>query len=330
MRSLTLLCLGFLLIYGCAYAQKVPVKEVKKIMRAKELSIGEYSGEEIALVKTRLGRKWGLYQIDRFGGVEEFVYTELIPPRYDSLNLFKQGEHFQIVKQDKKYGILISPFENVENAQGTKCIYDHLIHKKVGNEDYVVFQENDKWGLLDWIHHFVIVDPVFENPNDVPLLKVDHYQIDAYQKAKKELVTDYVIFDPINGDGVLKARNRFTDKWGMYQYVGDRSSVLIPSAYDKIEFFPFNGSFTAVYNNSKVGFYLSPWTYGEDARQTVACIYEDYKKYNADGVSKLAVKKDGKWGWVNWITGEEQSEFIYATTDDLPYPYFYQSYEIEN
>jgi len=29
------------------------------------------------------------------------------------------------------------------------------------------------------------------------------------------------------------------------------------------------------------------------------------------------MKKDGKWGWVDWITGEEKSEFIYETTKDL-------------
>jgi len=36
------------------------------------------------------------------------------------------------------------------------------------------------------------------------------------------------------------------------------------------------------------------------------------------------MKRDGKWGWVNWLTGEEITEFIYDTTDDLPRPEFEQ------
>jgi hypothetical protein len=57
---------------------------------------------------------------------------------------------------------------------------------------------------------------------------------------------------------------------------------------------------------------------------TVPCVYEDYKRYTADGVPKLAMKKDGKWGWVNWLTGQPMSEFNYETPDDLPYPHYKQ------
>ncbi len=148
------------------------------------------------------------------------------------------------------------------------------------------------------------------------------------QISKKKLNADLIIFDPNNGDGALKARNKDTKKWGMYQFldINMEEKELIPMQYDNLNFFSFNGKYTAVYNDGKVGFYLSYWSYDDQTKQTVACKYEDYKRFDADGVSKLAVKKNGKWGWVDWLTGIEKSEFIYNSTDDLPYPHYKQNY----
>ena len=118
----------------------------------------------------------------------------------------------------------------------------------------------------------------------------------------------------------------------MYQWMYDGTNVkmLIPMEYDSIRNFPFNGSFTAVYNDGKVGIYLCEWSYDKDAKQTVECKYEDYRRIKARTdeysapITYLAMKKDGKWGYVDWLTGEEKSEFIYETTKDLPYPDFVQ------
>jgi len=88
---------------------------------------------------------------------------------------------------------------------------------------------------------------------------------------------------------------------------------------------------TAVYNNDKIGIYLCKWTYDDDAKQTVPCEYEDYKRFNVrdadySSTTYLAMKKNGKWGWVDWFTGKEKTEFIYDTADDVPYPDFEQKY----
>lgn len=87
-----------------------------------------------------------------------------------------------------------------------------------------------------------------------------------------------------------------------------------------VKSFPFNGNFTAVYQGGKVGFYLAKWSYDNDARQTVPCQYEGYQRFTVNNITYLAVVKNGKWGWVDWLTGEERSDFIYSTKDDLPYP----------
>ncbi|WP_418508727.1 WG repeat-containing protein [Corallibacter sp.] len=177
----------------------------------------------------------------------------------------------------------------------------------------------------------VLVDSTFDNPEDVPLVWIEGWAKDMFVASKKKLKADILIFDESNGDGVFKARNKATKKWGMYQSLGENDlTTLIPAKYDSIRFFGYNSKYTAVYNKGKVGMHLSYWSYNENTKLSVPCIYEDYKNFDADGVLKLAMKKDGKWGWVNWLTGKEESEFKYETLDDLPYPYYKQAIWIED
>lgn len=147
-------------------------------------------------------------------------------------------------------------------------------------------------------------------------------KIRSFEKSRK------IEMDGGNGDGVFIAQGQQSKKWGMYQYYDDKNiEELIPMEYDSIRFFPWNAYYTAVFNDGKVGIYLSKWSYGEDAKQSIACIYDDYKRYVTDDQEpKLAVKRDGYWGWVDWLTGEEKSEFKYLLPDDLPYPYFKQAF----
>lgn len=145
------------------------------------------------------------------------------------------------------------------------------------------------------------------------------------KELKKKLKADLLEMDPGNGDGVFRARHKKTKKWGMYQwgYEGTNTTEMIPMEYDSVRFFPFNGNFTAVYKKGKVGIYLCSWSY-DSVYQSVPCLYSDYQRFTAKNQTYLAMQKDSVWGWVNWKTGEEKSSFKYATTDDLPYPYFKQ------
>ena len=307
-----------------SFSQEVSQKEIRKKMKAKEIIWNDSSGEEMVLAKMKSTKKWGLYAVSM--NMQEFSFEEVIFPKFDSLSFFKPRSKFQIVKSNDKYGVLLNPYEIENAAERAQCKFDAVIHKNIEEEDYVLIKENNKWGLIDWFDGFYIVDPMFDSPDEVPLIKMSSWMIETFQLAKKSLDADLVIFDPNNGDGGLKARNKKTKKWGMYQFLGEEKVELIPAKYDSISFYSFNGKYTSVYNNGKVGFYLSHWSYNEQAKQTVACIYDGYKKYNADGVSKLAVKKNGKWGWIDWLTGEEKSEFIYNSPADLPFPQYKQNY----
>ena len=144
------------------------------------------------------------------------------------------------------------------------------------------------------------------------------------KKIKKRLKAVELVMDPINGDAVFMALGK-NDKWGMYQwdYVKEKAITLIPMEYDSLLFFEFNASYTVVWQNNLLGLYQSKWSY-VDAKQTVACAYEDYYIKQHRGRKYCALKKDGKWGWVDWLTGEEMTEFIYENKSDLPLPHYEQ------
>ncbi len=114
----------------------------------------------------------------------------------------------------------------------------------------------------------------------IAILAIFITQLVLGQLPEKELIkklkADKIEMDEGNGDGVFKIRNKKTKKWGMHQwmYEGLNTKELIPMEYDSVRHFPFNGAFTAVYNDGKVGFFLSAWSY-ENARQSVLCKYED-------------------------------------------------------
>lgn len=148
----------------------------------------------------------------------------------------------------------------------------------------------------------------------------------AFNKLNKKNNIDSLVLDSGNGDGVFKARGKNDLKWGMYQYYDQKNiQELIPMKYDSLHFFPWNGNYTAVYLNGKVGTYLSYWTYGVEACEGVPCEYDEYQRFTKeDGTPVLALRKGKYWGWVDWLTGKVKSEFQYENLDALPYPYYTQ------
>ena len=313
-------------------AQDITDKQILKHIKGKEI---EWITDEnnLAKVKMKSTKKWGIYNIDAYYDLDEAVIDldEVVAPKFDSIGWFKNMEPFTIVKIKKKYGILLNPYEIHDAAERANCIYDAVKMKEVDGRYYALVKQNEKWGLVDWFEDVVLVDPTFDTPEDVPLVWIEGWAKDMFVASKKKLKADILIFDESNGDGVFKARKKSTKKWGMYQSLGENDlTTLIPAKYDSIRFFGYNSKYTAVYNKGKVGMHLSYWSYNENTKLSVPCIYEDYKNFDADGVLKLAMKKDGKWGWVNWLTGKEESEFKYNTLDDLPYPYYKQAIWIED
>lgn len=320
------LIITFLLFYLVTTAQEISDKQILKHIKGKEIEwIADTPG--YAKVKMKSSKKWGIYIINayRYSGENVTDCDEVVAPKFDSIGWFNKMEPFTIVKNNKKYGLLLNPYEIPDAEERANCIYDAIKLKEVDGRYYSLVKKGDKWGLVDWFEEVVLVDPTFENFEDVPLVWIEGWAKDMFVACKIKLKADILIFDERNGDGVFKARDKVTQKWGMYQSLGENNlTTLIPAKFDSILFFGFNSQYTAVFNQGKVGMYLSYWSYYEKTKLSVPCIYEEYKNFDADGVRKLAVKKDGKWGWVNWLTGKEESEFKYETPDDLPYPHYKQ------
>lgn len=324
--------LALLVCFGSVRAQdEVSDKQMLKHMKAKKIEWIP-SANNLAKVYMKSTKKWGVYYISAYmsSGEAEINFEEIVAPKFDSVGWLKNMEPFTLVKNNGKYGILMNPYEIQDAAERAICKYDAIQVKEVEGRYYALVKEGNLWGLVDWFEGVYLVDPSFENPGDVPLVWIESWALDIFKESKEKLSADILIFDEGNGDGVFKARNKATKKWGMYQSLGsEHLQTVIPADYDSIRFFPFNGQYTAVYNEGKVGFYLSYWSYESNAKQTIPCVYDDYKRFVDDGVPKLAVQKEGKWGWIDWLTGEEKSEFKYSTQEDLPYPGYTQETWIE-
>lgn len=194
------------------------------------------------------------------------------------------------------------------------------------------------WGRYNFLEQFAITKTTYSSSEDVPKIFVDKMEHDKELKLKDQLKAEIIEYDRGNGDGVFIAKLIKNKKWGMYQNLGKEIQTIIPAQFDSISFFGWNGLFTGVWNNNKVGIYQSVWTYGEDdARQTVECLYDDYKKFNVERninsngyymkktLVYLAVKRDGLWAWIDWMTGELKTEFLYdLEKEKMPYPNFEQ------
>jgi len=323
----------------------------KKIIRWVEPS--SYNSTWVAVIK--VNKKVGIYSVDigedfdiagNDSSYVSYVHNN-IKPKYDQIKDFVvikeedsdlvdelQGQRVELaeVSLKKKAGIIVRYGDEYEMMYLDAQNFFHTIAWKNNKGTYVPVKDNYMWGVYDWYKQafvfeckYITIDDLLNttDPSGFNEYSVEVFRAFNNQKDREKI--DLIDMDGNNGDGLFKARSKASKKWGLYQYLGDEIVEAIPMQYDSLYHFPWNGKYTAVFNDGKVGFYLSYWTYNEEAKQSVPCIYEDYKRYITDDqISKLAVKKDSKWGWIDWLTGEEKSEFKYETPEDLPYPYYKQ------
>lgn len=300
--------------------------------------------ERIAFTQDQSSHYWGIHFLDLpVGEADEngeymCEISTIVSAKFDEIKFCKpsfyeeeneETTYFLEVTKNNQTGIIplwVNPSEPY-TASNEPMFFDQVLFKKkkdLHEKKYCPIQMNGKWGLFNIIHQEIAIPCQYNSAQEIPKNDVQFWE-SSKGKLYLQFDADSIQHDPFNGDGVLNARNKDTKKWGMYQRYDDQSfDTLIPPNYDSLNFFRFNAMFTQVFQNGKVGIYLSKWSYGENTKESVPCIYEDYQIFNANGTRKLAVKKDGKWGYVNWLTGEEKYGFKYDSKDDLPYPYFLQ------
>lgn len=307
------------LIATSSFGQDLPTKAIEKQLKGKKVTLLD-DGEYIFKIQHKKTRKWGVYQWDDY----DQKAKEMLPCAYDSVGWFNDYQPYMVVKNDNMYGLFLNPYEIMDAADRVDCQYDQIKTIEKNGSYFALVAKDNKWGLIDWFDGFTIVPCSYNSSAEVPLLQMESWQLPTMKAARKNLDADLVVFDANNGDGVFKARHRNTLKWGIFQDFGDEIVEMIPMHYDSLKSFPYNGNFTAVYNQGKVGFYLCSWSYEEESKETVPCIYDNYQRFNNEGTIYLAVQKKDHWGWVDWLTGKERSEFNYDSKDDLPNPNYQQ------
>jgi len=273
------------------------IDSVQKLFKARDYTWVDFDNN-IFKMRKAFSSKWGLYSWNIEG-------LQLLPLKYDSVSFMVEYEPFSIVKRKGKYGIYLLPFEVTDAAERINCIYEEL--RKVEKEAHdmqplLLAKKNGKWGQIDWLDEFEIIPFIYEDAAQVPLQNIDSWANELIKSARGNLSVDLVFLDQGNGDGVFKARDKNTKKWGMYQGI-DNFDTLIPAQYDSLDFFGWNRPFTGVYNNGKVGIYTSAWSV-DSAHETVPCQYEDYKIIEGNRSYFLAVMKDDKWSWIDWREGK--------------------------
>ncbi len=273
---------------------------------------------------------------------DEIATFELIPEEDYEKVYDLQGQDVEVaeVRIKKKIGIIVRYGDDYElNYLDSKHLFQ-LVDWKKNSGIHVPVMIDDEWGIYDWYQQRFLFECEYASADDLPKSTdpsgFNEYSADifkAFNKKKEWEEIDVIDLDNGNGDGIFLAQSKATDRFGMYQYI-DKNNIIeaIPMNYDSIYYYSWNGNFTTVFNEGKAGIYLSYWTYEQEAKESVPCIYDDFKTFNReeDNTKLLAVKKDGKWAWIDWLTGEVKSEFKHETTQDLPYPYYEQKYWLED
>jgi hypothetical protein len=273
-----------------------------KSKRAVEVVFGDYIGEY--RVRTKRG-KWYAYRDGEKLNRSAADSVALPGEMFENHTLIVRKGVYQLVPRDSgDFSLECEGIRVIERSS----YYDTPI---------MLVKKDNAWGQMSLDGRWIQLN-VFDHWKKVPVVYDDGWIVDVCVALRSKIGVDVILPDPNNGDGIFKVRHAETGLWGMYQYIGDEPTVLIPMEYDSVDFFAFNGEITTVYKNGKLGFYA----WGERG-QTVPCKYEAYQKkwYRYSRTSPemfyMLVQRAGKWGVVDWWTGEELTAFDADTAEGV-------------
>ena len=93
---------------------------------------------------------------------------------------------------------------------------------------------------------------------------------------------------------------------------------IIPMKYDQIEPMSWNAPFIIVYNDNKAGVYSNPFS---TPKMTVACKYDELKRFQHSHYFGCAVRKGDKWAILDWYTDMFLTGFDYDSFESITVPY---------
>lgn len=321
---------GFLLI-GKSFAQPIYVDKrndreyyiyrdsdpelIEDFLKAEKAEAIEFSPYDETYILKDKEEKWHLYSD---------LNKQMTTRGYDSMGFVTPDVPYTVVKNLNKYGILKSPFKFENPESEVRFIYNDIKSVQKDGKTYLIGKRGRKWAQIDW----------FTGVNYTPYAYLDFRKIDYIDLSSEKLVFiksirrkkgfDYIEFDNINGKEIFIARQGRIRKWGMFKgFDPNNVEQLIPNEYDSLEFFPSNNTFTPVYLGGNVGIY-SMIDY--KVKKIADAEYEAFKRVDINDIEYLAVKKQGRWGWMDWYDGEIKVNSISPSFEELPTPEWKSKY----
>lgn len=282
------------------------IEDYLKSVNAEAIDFSPY--DETFTLKNKEG-KWNLYN-----DLNEQVTFK----GYDSMGFVTPDVPYTVVKNTNKYGILKSPFEFENIESDIKMRFNAIKMVKKDGKNYLIAKKGRKWAQLDWKTGVNYTPFIYMKFKDIEFKELSDAELAFMAKIRRKKGFDYVEFDRVNKSEIYMARQSRLRKWGILKgFDPNTSKELVPVEFDSLDFFPSNKSFTAAYLGGKIAFF----NYIDgNVKKISEPIYEDYKSAEFNDMLYLAVKRQGKWGWMDWTDGEIKIKSISPSFDKLPQP----------
>lgn len=150
------------------------ITEMQKILKSLPVSKVEFdknNGDGVFRAKLKETGKWGMYQ--GYNG----NYNNLIPAKYDEINFFSWNGNFSIVKNNEKYGVVLSPWSNEDltNLETIPCQYEDYKIIEYESEKYpgytdkfIAFKQKEKWAFVNYKNGKSYSKFVYNSPENLP------------------------------------------------------------------------------------------------------------------------------------------------------------------
>lgn len=101
-------------------------------------------------------------------------------------------------------------------AERIDCRFDALQHMQEDGEDYVKAKQGNAWGLLDWFTQTWLIEPVYAQAEEVPLVYFDSWMQSILPEIKSALEADLVFLTEATETVCLKQGIKSPESGGCF------------------------------------------------------------------------------------------------------------------
>lgn len=292
------------------------IEDYLKSMDAEAIEFSPY--DDTFLLKDKKTSKWNLYSD---------LSEKMTNRGYDSMGFVTPDVPYTIVKIGNKYGILKSPFKYDKAESEVSAIFYGIKNVEKDGQTYMIARRSRKWAQIDWFTGVNYTPYIYLNFREIDFKEFNREELEFIKAIRRKKGFDYVEFDRMNNNEIFRARSRRLGKWGLYKgFDVNTTETLIPSEFDSLYMFPNENNFTVAFKAGKVAIYTM---LNYQVKKISDPVYDDFKRVNNNDMDYLAVKKQGRWGWVDWFDGEIKVNSISTSFEELPAPDWKPKYYLQ-